>query len=690
MATGDDNFNSENDPWRSRCVVVAPRHEFIRPWIRAYFASGNSIPLVIATGPDGDWADGDMEYCEDAARYSGGVVLDCSKEWKDSEELAGRACLKDRIGWYSKKNILLKVARELSPRSWAWIDDDAEVTGDIEECFEYAERSKGFVCAEFYFPGEICNTRPSRLFRSNIDKDWKMNWNSLVFFHGEANDRLSESLDRDFPVEDDEAIFCNLFVNDKKWRDGFSDFSIRKWQMNCKTMDSIPSHWSGKTLHYTGQARKGEVKRMWAEKSERLPMAPFESFDEDSSSSCGDGAVDAVFVIGKGSVNGNEELRYALRNIDRHCPFVRDVYICGECPSWVDKSAVRHLQWPDRFSHAKDANIIDKLRHACEHPGIAKRILFCSDDQFQTRVCAWEDFFPRYLRRYDPKDKWYELKHRVWHSRLRKTLERDAERRRRSGLDAGKVFYYQPHMWMQIDRDKFMAYARWCGYAGRDDTIIASGYFNYIDAEGAPDSDDPVAFLGINGKVAGGAVHIAYNDGSYAAAMRMLKSMFPDRCRFEVRPEGGAAEPRPKQDARPQIGNGRSADPSPATPEEMSRILDVSAKIRDNPVWNPLLVETSRAEELRLFGVKGWRAVWEDIIGRWERGTQCGGRKVPVSEPRSKQASSVVNAYMDNPESMRTLRFGKAKSDLKSKPPVSISELRNRVRRVADRAAWPI
>ena len=74
-----------------RCIVVSPRHAFIRPWIRAYFATGNTIPLVIVPGPPGDWRGDDMEYCRAAAEYSGGLVFDCSGEWKDSARLASRA-----------------------------------------------------------------------------------------------------------------------------------------------------------------------------------------------------------------------------------------------------------------------------------------------------------------------------------------------------------------------------------------------------------------------------------------------------------------------------------------------------------------------------------------------------------------------------------------------------------------------
>lgn len=251
--------------------------------------------------------------------------------------------------------------------------------------------------------------------------------------------------------------------------------------------------------------------------------------------------VDAVFVIGSGSVHGNEELRYALRNMDRHCPFVRNVYICGECPSWVDRSAVVHLPWPDRFSHAKDANIVDKLRHACSQPGIAERVLFCSDDQFQTRECSWGDFSPRFLRKFFIGDPWYDAKHRLWHRRLRKTLEREVERRKAEGLDVSDVYYYQPHIWMPMDRDKFLEYAAWSDYEHRDDTIIASGYFNFANVHGSKDHDH--VFLGRSPPGPLNATHVAYNDGSYRAAMNILAEMFPGKSRFERGPAANRARP---------------------------------------------------------------------------------------------------------------------------------------------------
>lgn len=260
--------------WKDRCIVFSPRHAFIRPWIRAYFASGNNIPLVIVPGPPGDWMIGDMEYCLDAAKYSGGMVFDCSREWRESKRFSKRAA-RGRIGWYSKKLILHAVSTRLSPTSWAWIDDDAEVTGALGECFDVAEVSPGSIMAQFYFPDKNDCRHPARLLRSKMVAAYKLCWNSLLFFHENAN-RMLSSLNRDFPVEDDECIFCHLYNIDPEWHEGFCDFSRMKWQAICSTIRSIPRVWNGKVLHYATDKNNSECKKMWASKVCRLKEAPFE------------------------------------------------------------------------------------------------------------------------------------------------------------------------------------------------------------------------------------------------------------------------------------------------------------------------------------------------------------------------------------------------------------------------------
>jgi hypothetical protein len=548
---------------------------------------------------------------------------------------------------------------------WAWIDDDAEVTGNLDECFDFASKSPGFIYAQFYKPDNRDKRHPVSLYRSKIDTGDKVCWNSLVLFHGEANEQLAKELCRDFPVEDDEIVFGYLYQTNKDWHEGFCDFSSFGWQHNCKRLSQIPANWHGKLLHYTSYAHNGEVKAMWANKAEHLPKAPFEVISKADAVSGGRddaSAIDAVFVIGKGSDHGDEELRYALRSLECNCKFVRDVYICGECPAWVDVSKVRHLQWPDRFKHAKDANIIDKLRHACEMKGIAKNILFCSDDQFQTKGCSWDDFSPRYLRRYSSDDPWYAAQGRIWHNRLRKTLEREVMRRKEAGLDVSSVFYYQPHIWMQIDRDTFLAYAKWCDYARRDDTIIASGYFNYAGVEGKADFDH--VFMGSFASAEiPAARHVAYHDGSYRAAIDIMRKLFPHPSRFEV-PAKTVWAPLP---SLPPLSHTPSlaaddakGDRTPATSKEMAELLDVMSRVRKEPTWHNLLGEVSLAEELRLFGVGGWRIVWRDLISRWNAATGRGALVAPVNAGRSPEAAAIIAAYTASPEQMRTIRYGES------------------------------
>ena len=345
--------------------------------------------------------------------------------------------------------------------------------------------------------------------------------------------------------------------------------------------------------------------------------------------------VDAVFVIGTGSQNKNEELKYALRDLEHFCTFIRKVYIVGECPSWVDKAKVTYISWPDRFSHAKDANIIDKLYQACKHPEIANNILFCSDDQFVLRPCSWSDFSPQWLRQYDPDDTWYADRKRVWHTRLRATLERERLRREGLKMDTSKIYYYQPHMWMQISRDSFMAYANWSDYAHRDDTIIASGYFNFISAGGAFTHEH--TFITSNQRWPVAATHIAYTDSSFKAAMQYLKSTFPKPSIFEIQD----SNPYSLTTIATAVDMGTDAD-SHRISENIQRFKD---KLSKEPVWGSVMTEVLLAEELCRRQFPGYREVWNEIVTRWASTTDNGRLRLPVDQSKETTVLKIINDY---------------------------------------------
>lgn len=641
-----------------RCVAVALRHDRAKAWIRSYFANGNTIPLAIAMAP-GPWEEEEKRLCDAAARHSGGMIIG------DGAAL-------------SHMDLAVSVARDVSPGAWMLLDDSSEVVGSLGECFDYAETAPGFILSRFVSPDSIDNTHPERI------EAGKICHMSPLIFHGDANARISEDMARCGENELSSALL-KLYETVPSWHDGFCDFTIRRWVIDSDAYDDGET-FDGKVICYSEGAASD-----WASKT-HAPRAPFED-DPLEETDGDDGPVDAVFVIGTGSVDNNEELRYALRNLEKHCKFIRDVYISGYCPPWVDKSIVKHLNWPDRFGHAKDANIIDKLRHACEHRGIAKKILFCSDDQFQTRECSWEDFRPRFLRKYFAGDRWYDDKHRIWHTRLRKTLDREVARRKSAGMDTSKVFYYQPHIWMPIDRDRFIDYARWCNYETREDTIIASGYFNFVDAEGVPDFDH--TFIGNADRGIPNVTHLAYHDGSEKAAMRMLRKMFPEKSRFEITGSAGDKVVAPDVASRPE------ENPCQAIEDAISEIRSAAGRPgRIFLIWPGLAGEVSRAEELRLFGVRGWRTVWEDIVRRWKEVT--GGpdaEKLTVS-PRSDAAESVIKAYTSAPDETRTVRPGQGakcsgryapsfgRQLPRSAPDSVMGRLRDKIRSLRDRRKY--
>lgn len=412
-----------------------------------------------------------------------------------------------------------------------------------------------------------------------------------------------------------------------------------------------------------------------------------------------DTPIDAVFVIGNGSRNNNEELRYALRDLAAFCQWIRDVYIVGVCPDWVDKTKVKWLDHQDQFRHQKDANIIDKLLFACRQPGISDRILFCSDDQFVTRPAKWEDFEPQWLRRYDPKSNWYSERGRAngWFIQLRDTLEK--ERRRRLELkdpeawNPDGIYYYQPHMWMQILRDKFIEYAEWSDYKHTRSTIIASGYMNFVNAGGRSLHDHIFIPNTVSWPI--DEMIVAYTDNRFNGAMRFLKPTFPSPSKYEigydptvpvyddklisrrdtaqvstsrawsdsgqpanpvhpVSPVGPASPVSPVSPVSPISPASPTSPTSPVSPVrddeddvEAAVLSDFLAKLAGEPAWAPLMAEGITAEKLRILNLAGWKHVWNNIMDRWNTDTSGGLLRVPVITPADERSNIIVSGYAD-------------------------------------------
>lgn len=87
--------------------------------------------------------------------------------------------------------------------------------------------------------------------------------------------------------------------------------------------------------------------------------------------------IDVLYIIGKGSLYDDDELRYSLRSLDKYGKNIKDVLIVGECPDFVDKGEVIWIPCDDlptpSLSHWW------KVRQAF---GLTDRVMLMYDDIF--------------------------------------------------------------------------------------------------------------------------------------------------------------------------------------------------------------------------------------------------------------------------------------------------------------------
>jgi hypothetical protein len=88
---------------------------------------------------------------------------------------------------------------------------------------------------------------------------------------------------------------------------------------------------------------------------------------------------DIVYILGRGSIFDNLELRYSLRSVQKFINGFSTVYVVGECPDWLTGAV--HLPYPDRWK-CKERNIKEKIELACHIPQVSEKFLHIHDDHF--------------------------------------------------------------------------------------------------------------------------------------------------------------------------------------------------------------------------------------------------------------------------------------------------------------------
>ena len=195
---------------------------------------------------------------------------------------------------------------------------------------------------------------------------------------------------------------------------------------------------------------------------------------------------DCVLVYGKCGIDSQEmtcgdhlEIEYVIASLKKYCTsWLGRIFVVGSEPPQEIKEHVIHVPCDNPYTHCKDANIIHKLRYACENiPDLSDDFLMISDDQIVTKESSWYDMKPRIVRMFNDwtEEKWMRnRKIDFWHECLYNTL---------TLFPKNTSSFWEPHIWSPINKYKFVEMCREYDYKHKTNCITQSLYYNFAKQE---------------------------------------------------------------------------------------------------------------------------------------------------------------------------------------------------------------
>jgi hypothetical protein len=91
--------------------------------------------------------------------------------------------------------------------------------------------------------------------------------------------------------------------------------------------------------------------------------------------------LDVVYLLGTGSIWDNNEIKYSLRSLQKYAKGIRNIYIIGEKPDFLDYSQVKHFPF-EETSKRGNQNIAEKVYFASTIEELSDNFIFINDDHF--------------------------------------------------------------------------------------------------------------------------------------------------------------------------------------------------------------------------------------------------------------------------------------------------------------------
>jgi len=234
------------------------------------------------------------------------------------------------------------------------------------------------------------------------------------------------------------------------------------------------------------------------------------------------GGTDVVIPLGTGSEFDNQELRFALRSMDKFVPWIRRVFVVGEDPGFLGEDVV-FIKAKDSYKHCKDANIISKILAACNSKrNLSESFLYCCDDQVVTDNVAPEDVLPQRVFRWS-EELSDQFEGTLWKRRVRDTM-------RLFGDDA---FYWEPHIWSPMEKSKFIDMAKVFPWRTSTSCTVQTLYYNFTKEEGVDRHDHKYVKQDC---ALEGATFVSYGNKAFRQKgfRNSLLKLFPSKSRFEI------------------------------------------------------------------------------------------------------------------------------------------------------------
>lgn len=241
--------------------------------------------------------------------------------------------------------------------------------------------------------------------------------------------------------------------------------------------------------------------------------------------------IDLVYILGKGSLWDNNEIRISLRSVEKNLKGVRNIYVIGENPGFFSDRII-HIYHPDPLSGQNaDGNMTLKILRACQIAELSDDFLFMNDDFIIHKpmvACEIPWFFKQDMK-YRPGTFW---NNHLYRSRLRRTFDILVEREK-------PTLQYDYHAPMLMNKNEFPRVMEQFDYQNDIGYTFRSLYGNCLELPAIPISGHKVTIYDFYTltqieKRVKNVAFVGYNDRGLNNSLKwwMIDS-FPKKSKYE-------------------------------------------------------------------------------------------------------------------------------------------------------------